>query len=104
MQFHSPQTLVGDKNKFEYHQSICFKGMFWSKFTNNQTWCLIMVEWLVLAVPWDCLRFVIVVFPDHTHLLVLQRRQAIFVDIWYIYQIYLTAKETHIFQTYCNLS
>ena len=28
-----------------------------------------MVEWLFLAVPWDCLRFVIVVFPDHTHLL-----------------------------------
>ena len=29
--------------------------------------CLIMVEWLLLAVPWGCLRFVIVVFPDHTH-------------------------------------
>ena len=28
-----------------------------------------MVEWLFLAVPWGCLRFVIVVFPDHTHLL-----------------------------------
>ena len=26
-----------------------------------------MVEWLFLAVPWGCLRFVIVVFPDHTH-------------------------------------
>ena len=25
------------------------------------------VEWLFLAVPWGCLRFVIVVFPDHTH-------------------------------------
>ena len=25
--------------------------------------------WLFLAVPWVCLRFVIVVFPDHTHLL-----------------------------------
>ena len=30
-----------------------------------------MVEWLFLAVPWDCLRFVIVVFPDHTDLLFL---------------------------------
>ena len=30
-------------------------------------WCLVMVEWLFLAVPWGCLRFVIVVFPDHTH-------------------------------------
>ena len=26
---------------------------------------------LFLAVPWVCLRFVIVVFPDHTHLLFL---------------------------------
>ena len=26
---------------------------------------------LFLAVPWGCLRFVIVVFPDHTHLLFL---------------------------------
>ena len=30
-----------------------------------------MVEWLFLTVPWGCLRFVIVVFPDHTHLLFL---------------------------------
>ena len=36
---------------------------------NLSSWCLVMVEWLFLAVPWDCLRFVIVVFPDHTHLL-----------------------------------
>ena len=28
-------------------------------------------EWLFLAVPRGCLRFVIVVFPDHTHLLFL---------------------------------
>ena len=31
--------------------------------------CLVMVEQLFLAVPQGCLRFVIVVFPDHTHLL-----------------------------------
>ena len=30
-----------------------------------------MVEWLFLAVPWGCLRFVIVVSPDHSHLLFL---------------------------------
>ena len=30
-----------------------------------------MVGWLFLAVPWGCLLFVIVVFPDHTHLLFL---------------------------------
>ena len=31
------------------------------------SWCLVMVVLLFLAVPWVCLRFVIVVFPDHTH-------------------------------------
>ena len=32
-------------------------------------WCLVMVVWLFLTVLGVCLRFVIVVFPDHTHLL-----------------------------------
>ena len=36
---------------------------------NLSTWCLVMVEQLFLAVPRGCLRFVIVVFLDHTHLL-----------------------------------
>ena len=31
--------------------------------------CLVVVEPLFLAVPLGCLQFVIVVFPDHTHLL-----------------------------------
>ena len=35
---------------------------------NLSSWCLVMVEWLFLAVPLGCLRFVIVVFPDHSHL------------------------------------
>ena len=30
------------------------------------SWCLVMVERLFLAVPLGCLRFVMVVFPDHT--------------------------------------
>ena len=30
-----------------------------------------MVVWLFLAVPWVCLQIVIVVFLDHTHLIVL---------------------------------
>ena len=38
---------------------VCFPGVSF------------MVVWLFLAVPWVCLRFVIVVFPDHTHLLFL---------------------------------
>ena len=36
-------------------------------------WCLVVVVWLFLAVPWVCLQFVILVFPDHTHLLFLRR-------------------------------
>ena len=36
---------------------------------NLSSWCLVMVERLFLAVPWCCLRFVIVVFPGHTPLL-----------------------------------
>ena len=34
---------------------------------NLSSWCLVMVEWLFLLVPWGCLRFVIMVFADHTH-------------------------------------
>ena len=44
------------------------------------SWCLVMVERLFLAVPWGCLRFVIVVFPDHTHLLFLNAM--IIINIW----------------------
>ena len=38
---------------------------------NLSSWCLVMVEWPFLVVPRGCLWFVIVVFPDHTHLLFL---------------------------------
>ena len=38
---------------------------------NLSSWCLVMVEQLFLPVPRGCLQFVIVVFPDHTHLLFL---------------------------------
>ena len=41
---------------------------------NLSSWCLVMVEWLFLAVPRGCLQFVIVVFPDHTHLLFLNMK------------------------------
>ena len=47
---------------------------------NSSSWCLVMVEWLFLAVPWGCLRFVIVIFPDHTHLLFLYFSEAILVS------------------------
>ena len=35
------------------------------------SWCLVIDVWLFLAVPWVCLQILIVVFPDHTHLLLL---------------------------------
>ena len=33
------------------------------------SWCLMIDVWLFLVVPWVGLQFVIVMFPDHTHLL-----------------------------------
>ena len=41
------------------------------------SWCLVIVVWLFLAVPWACLQCVIVVFPDHTHLLFLSAKAKI---------------------------
>ena len=38
---------------------------------NLSSCCPVMVERLFLGVPQGCLRFVIMVFPDHTHLLFL---------------------------------
>ena len=40
---------------------------------NLSSWRLVMVELLFLAVPKGCLRFVIVVFSSHTHLLFLMK-------------------------------
>ena len=42
------------------------------------SWCLVMVERLFLRVPRGCLQFVIVVFPDHTHLLFLTKYFCLF--------------------------
>ena len=36
---------------------------------NLSSWCFVMVKRLFLGMPRGCLWFVIVVFPDHTHLL-----------------------------------
>ena len=38
---------------------------------NLSSWCIVVVVLLFLEVPWVCLQLVIVVFPDHTHLLFL---------------------------------
>ena len=51
---------------------------------NLSSWCLVVVERLFLAVPWGCLRFVIVVFPDHTQyfcLNVLEGIKQLFVNV-----------------------
>ena len=40
---------------------------------NLSSWCLVMVERLFLTVPRGCLEFMNVVFPDHTHLLILSK-------------------------------
>ena len=47
------------------------------------SWCLMIAAWVFLAVPWGCLQFMIVVFPDQTHLL------------FYIY-IYIITLRCHI--------
>ena len=65
--------LMGKKIIKILDNSISLSGSIFSSSYNQvflvlSSWCLVMVEWLFLAVPWGCLRFVIVVFPDHTHL------------------------------------
>ena len=48
------------------------------------SWCLVMVERLFLAVPRGCLRFVIVVFHDHTHLLFSNTRYLAIIALYMI--------------------
>ena len=62
---------------------------------NLSSWCLVMVERLFLAVPRGCLRFVIVVFPDHTHVLFLVRVSVVGTYKWYCrnyFQAYFSRK------------
>ena len=69
---------------------------------NLSSWCLVMVERLFLTVPRGCLQFVIVVFPDHTHLLFLIYH--IYATI-HTYRIYTTNNTYHINETkntYCK--
>ena len=59
---------------------------------NLSSWCLVMDEWLFLAVPRGCLWFVIVVFPDHTHLLFLAIQLVDYLHVhadnsWYNYHV-----------------
>ena len=51
-----------------------------------------MVERLFFAVPWGCLRFVIVVFPDHTHLQFLNKSSRLLSES----QLINTAKDLYV--------
>ena len=66
-------------------QSSCWEERELVDLLNLSSWCLVMVEWLFLAVSWGCLRFVIVVFPDHTHLLFwgFISKNGITKNVWY---------------------
>ena len=48
---------------------------------NLSSWCLVMVERLFLTVPGGCLQFVIVVFPDHTHLLFFKTHRPLLTEL-----------------------
>ena len=56
---------------------------------NLSSWCLVMVERLFLAVPQGCLQFVIVVFPDHTHYLLLNCLKILSTNCLQIYNLLL---------------
>ena len=60
---------------------------------NLSSWCLVMVERLFLAVPLGSLQFLIVVFPDHTHLLLLATKLTNFTRFTHI----LSKKKTQIY-------
>ena len=49
---------------------VLIRKRVWVALLSLSSWCLVKVVWLFLAVPWGCLQFVIVVLPDHTHLLI----------------------------------
>ena len=64
---------------------------------NLSSWCLVMVERLFLTVPQDHLQFVIVVFPDHTHLL--------FFNIYPLFTTYIsTFIRFNIYTLFTNMS
>ena len=44
--------------------------------------CLLIFVWLFLTIPRVCLQFVIVVFPDHTHILVVIQGKMSFKDFF----------------------
>ena len=56
---------------------------------NLSSCCLVMVERLFLALPRGCLQFVVVVFPDHTHLLFLPYSVSCYLNVSFIHSTIL---------------
>ena len=56
------------------------------------SWCLVMVVWLFLAVPWVRLQFVIVVFPYHTNLLFLNTGNRTFQDVCTVTKVQISLR------------
>ena len=72
--FYSAKSLYMQLNSLYVHFSIAIILMGKRELIallNLSSWCLVMVEQLFFTVPRGCLQFVIVVFPDHNHLLFL---------------------------------
>ena len=63
---------------------------------NLSSWCLVMVEQLFLAGPQGCLQFVIVVFPEHTHLLFFIRMCTIVTSLDMTSFIYIGDEKHHL--------
>ena len=55
---------------------------------NLSSCCLVMVERLFLTVPRGFLQFVIVVFPDHTHLLFFLAEPSLLDQMSHLHRIY----------------
>ena len=69
---------------------------------NLSSWCLVMVERLFLAMPRGCLQFVIVVFPDHTHLLFIIKH-ILFYHIWGLQPFWSSGlKQSNEYSSYSN--
>ena len=80
------------------HSSIAITLMGKSELIallNLSSWCLVMVERLFIAVPQGCLRFVIAVFPDHTHLLFWVQKEELKICSFYalVFRLWLSIKQ-----------
>ena len=80
------------------HSSIAI-NLMWKReliaLLNLSSWCLVVVERLFLAVPRGCLQFVIVVFPDYTHLPFLTSDNALIYG--YLIALYTSYENTNVF-------